>query len=150
MSAMPKDPFLKTHNNGDMSAPLPETRGCEADMSEECRRRGRERAGMSENGQPLFARIYAYVMRVPAGTVVTYGQVAAAVGAPRCARQVGWALHQNPQPGAIPCHRVVNREGRLAPAFAFGGAAAQAALLEQEGVAVADGYVDLERYRWRG
>ncbi len=97
----------------------------------------------------FFDRVYEYVARVPRGKVVTYGQVAAAIGAPRCARQVGWALHVNPQPGIIPCHRVVNREGRLAPAFAFGGTDAQARLLEAEGVEVRDGFVNLEKYLWR-
>lgn len=96
----------------------------------------------------LFERVYEFVRRVPAGKVVTYGQVAAAVGAPRCARQVGWALHVNPEPGVIPCHRVVNREGRLAPAFAFGGPEVQTSLLEAEGVQVEGGYVDLNKYRW--
>ena len=96
----------------------------------------------------LFERVYEYVKTVPRGKVVTYGQVAAVIGAPRCARQVGWALHVNPEPGVIPCHRVVNREGRLAPAFAFGGEAVQASLLEAEGVEVVGGYVDLNKYRW--
>ena len=96
----------------------------------------------------LFERVYEYVKIVPRGKVVTYGQVAAAIGAPRCARQVGWALHVNPEPGVIPCHRVVNREGRLATAFAFGGEAVQASLLEAEGVEVVGGYVDLNKYRW--
>ena len=105
---------------------------------------------MSEGGHGLFERIYQFVKTVPAGKVVTYGQVAAAIGAPRCARQVGWALHVNPEPGVIPCHRVVNREGRLAPAFAFGGTDAQARLLQAEGVNVENGYVDLETYLWRG
>ena len=96
----------------------------------------------------LFVRVYEFVRHVPSGKVVTYGQVAAAIGAPRCARQVGWALHVNPEPGVIPCHRVVNREGRLAPAFAFGGPDVQASLLEAEGVQVEGGYVDLSKYRW--
>lgn len=96
----------------------------------------------------LFESVYEYVKKVPRGKVVTYGQVAAAIGAPRCARQVGWALHVNPEPGVIPCHRVVNRFGRLAPAFAFGGEEVQASLLEAEGVEVVGGYVDLEKYRW--
>ena len=52
------------------------------------------------------------------------------------ARQVGYALHANPKPGIIPCHRVVNREGRLSGAFAFGGLQAQQKLLEAEGVEV--------------
>lgn len=94
-------------------------------------------------------KVYEYLLTVPRGKVVTYGQIARAVGSPRSARQVGFALHRNPRPVVIPCHRVVNRDGRLAPAFAFGGVEVQTALLEEEGVEVADGYVDLEKYIWR-
>ncbi len=98
----------------------------------------------------FFDRVYEYVKTVPKGKVVTYGQVAAAIGAPRCARQVGYALHGNPVPGVIPCHRVVNRFGGLAPAFAFGGVDAQRQLLLAEGVEVrGDNTVDLEKYQWR-
>ena len=96
-------------------------------------------------------RVYDAVKRIPRGRVATYGQVAALAGSPRASRAVGYALHRNPTPGVIPCHRVVNREGRLAAAFAFGGAEAQRALLEGEGVAVgAGGIVDMVRYRWDG
>ena len=77
----------------------------------------------------FFKRVYDFLLTVPRGKVVTYGDVAAALGAPRMARQVGYALHANPAPGVIPCHRVVNRFGALALSFAFGGAAAQAELL---------------------
>lgn len=94
-------------------------------------------------------RVYDFLRTVPVGKVVTYGQIAAAIGAPRSSRQVGWALHVNPQPGVIPCHRVVNREGRLAPAFAFGGEEVQASLLRAEGVEINDGYVDLTVYRYQ-
>ena len=94
--------------------------------------------------------VYEYLKTVPRGAVVTYGMVARAIGRPRAARQVGNALHRNPYPVVVPCHRVVNREGRLAPAFAFGGWEAQAALLRAEGVEAADGYVDHEKYLFRG
>ncbi|MEG1849737.1 MAG: MGMT family protein, partial [Oscillospiraceae bacterium] len=77
----------------------------------------------------LFARIYAATRTIPRGRVATYGQLALLAGNPRAARMVGWALHQNPEPGIIPCHRVVNREGRLAPCFAFGGEEVQRRLL---------------------
>ncbi len=101
----------------------------------------------------FFARVYAAVRRIPRGRVATYGQIARLCGRPRAARVVGSALHVNPAPGAIPCHRVVNREGRLAPAFAFGGAQVQRDLLAAEGVeAEARGglfYVDLARYGWQ-
>ncbi len=94
--------------------------------------------------------VYAYVKQVPRGKVTTYGMIAAAIGHPRAARQVGNALHRNPMPVVVPCHRVVNREGRLAPAFAFGGSEVQARLLEAEGVEVHGGYVDMAKYFWDG
>ncbi|WP_423734835.1 MGMT family protein [Bifidobacterium primatium] len=105
-------------------------------------------------------KVYAVVRRIPRGTVATYGQVAALAGAPRNARFVGFALHANPEPGVIPCHRVVFRDGSLAPGFAFGGPERQRTLLEEEGVVFvppADGVnagaggwrVDLERCLWR-
>lgn len=82
----------------------------------------------------FFEAVYAAVERIPCGKVASYGQIAAAVGSPGASRTVGWALHVNPRPGIVPCHRVVNRHGRTAPAFAFGGADVQRALLEKEGV----------------
>ncbi len=95
----------------------------------------------------FFEKVYEAVKAIPKGKVATYGQVAYAIGSPRAARQVGWALHVNPQPGIIPCHRVVNRFGRMAPAFAFGGEEAQSQLLREEGVEVDENYtVDLKRY----
>ena len=69
----------------------------------------------------FFENVYEAVQLIPRGKVATYGQIARMIGAPRSSRAVGYALHANPRPGVIPCHRVVNREGRLAPAFAFGG-----------------------------
>ena len=98
----------------------------------------------------FFENVYEAVQLIPRGKVATYGQIARMIGAPRSSRAVGYALHANPRPGVIPCHRVVNREGRLAPAFAFGGPEIQAQLLESEGVRVsADFVVDLEKYLWQ-
>ncbi|WP_164514663.1 MGMT family protein [Bifidobacterium goeldii] len=109
--------------------------------------------------QSFNARVYDVVQRIPRGKVATYGQVAALAGNPRNARFVGFALHANPQPGVIPCHRVVFRDGSLAPGFAFGGPDRQRALLEEEGVrfvppqasgnAGDEGWrVDLEQCQW--
>ena len=95
-----------------------------------------------------FERVYEAVRRIPPGSVATYGQVAEALGNRRLARVVGYALHVNPAPGVIPCHRVVMRDGALSPAFAFGGANRQAELLRAEGVAFLDEtHVDLPRHR---
>ena len=98
-----------------------------------------------------FDRIYAVVRRIPRGRVATYGQVALLAGNPRWARVVGSALHVNPDPEGIPCYRVVNREGRTSPAFAFGGEDMQRLLLEEDGVQFdAQGHVDLSRFLWDG
>lgn len=92
-------------------------------------------------------RIYEAVKRIPCGRVATYAQVAQMAGDRKMARAVGNALHRNPDPQNIPCHRVVNSKGELSGEFAFGGAGAQARLLEAEGVEVVDGRVDLKKYR---
>ena len=115
----------------------------------------------------FFSLVYDAVQKIPCGKVATYGQIARMCGSPRSARAVGYALHVNPLPGIVPCHRhvnplpgivpchrVVNREGRLAPAFAFGGAEVQKDLLEKEGVVATRGedglyYVDIEKHRWQ-
>ena len=94
-------------------------------------------------------RIYEAVKKIPRGHVATYAQVAEMAGDRKMARAVGNALHKNPDPENIPCFRVVNAKGELAGAFAFGGAGAQAGLLEAEGVEVTDGRVDLEKYGWK-
>lgn len=99
----------------------------------------------------FFKKVYEIVKQIPRGKVATYGQVALMAGNPRASRAVGYALHANPSQSEIPCHRVVNREGRLAPAFAFGGLDEQRRLLVLEGVAVSeDGIVDLKKYQWWG
>lgn len=94
-----------------------------------------------------FEKIYEVVKGIPEGKVATYGLVATLAGNPRWSRVVGYALHVNPEPGIIPCHRVVNREGRLAPSFAFGGEDVQRQLLLAEGITFEpDGRVDLKKY----
>ncbi len=94
-----------------------------------------------------FERIYAVVSAIPRGRVASYGKVAALAGNPRWARVVGYALHVNPNPGVIPCHRVLTRDGRTSRAFAFGGEDVQRKLLEDEGIVFeADGRVNMEKY----
>lgn len=101
----------------------------------------------------VFERIYAVVRQIPKGKVATYGQIAELAGNKRWARVVGYALHVNPDPDKIPCFRVVNREGRVSDAFAFGGVNRQIELLKAEGVEFVgdDGkYVDLKKFQWAG
>ena len=71
---------------------------------------------------------------IPRGKVATYGQIALYLGNRNFARAVGNILHNNPDPEHIPCHRVVNAQGKLAQSYAFGGIETQRRLLESEGV----------------
>ena len=82
----------------------------------------------------VFEEIYMVVERIPKGKVTTYGNIARLVGNPRLSRVVGYALHVNPDPKRIPCHRVVNRFGEVSSAFAFGGGNRQHELLKEEGI----------------
>lgn len=81
-------------------------------------------------------KVYQLVRKIPKGKVTTYGAIAKRLH--MSPRTVGTALHLNPDNSNTPCHRVVNRDGRIAPGFAFGGIGAQKKLLEKEGVVFRD------------
>ena len=80
----------------------------------------------------FYDKVYEAVLKIPKGKVATYGQIAALAGKPRAARVVGYALHKNPMPGVIPCHRVVGANGNLT-GFS-GGIQMKLQLLQHEGV----------------
>ena len=91
--------------------------------------------------------VYAILKTIPAGKIMTYGQVAERLGNKNLARTVGNILHDNPDPANIPCHRVVNAKGKVAEHYAFGGADAQRAKLEAEGIVFEqNGRIDLKKY----
>lgn len=88
-------------------------------------------------------QVYELVKKIPKGKVMTYGQIAKKIGRPKAARAVGNILHQNISL-QVPCHRVINRKGRIACHFAHGGEKKQRQLLLKEGVKFKDKfYVDL-------
>lgn len=98
----------------------------------------------------FYDKVYDAVKRIPMGKVATYGQIAALCDSPKASRAVGYALHFNPDPSTIPCHRVVNRFGKLADSYVFGGIDQQKHRLLQEGVKVSsDNTVDLSKYLWK-
>lgn len=89
--------------------------------------------------------VYAVVALIPQGKVTTYGEIAALLGKLQCSRMVGRALKQVPQELNLPCHRVVNAQGRLVP-----GWDEQCQLLRKECILVKqNGCVDLSQYRWQ-
>lgn len=89
------------------------------------------------------AEVHTLVLQIPAGCVVTYGQIARLMGVPGYARRVGRAL--GTAPAETPCHRVVTASGRTAP-----GWTAQRTLLEAEGVQFrTNGRVDLTASGWK-
>lgn len=95
----------------------------------------------------VFSRVYEVLARVPAGRVVTYGQIAMAIGMPRGARTVGWALRQCPE--GLPWYRVVNARGAISGGCHTEHAALHHSLLEDEGVVFgANGCIDLRTYGW--
>lgn len=83
----------------------------------------------------VFDKIYIAVKKIPKGRVVTYGEIAKMLGI--SPRTVGWVLHAN-RDLKVPCHRVVNKEGKVAESYAFGGWREQKRRLLAEGVKFKD------------
>ncbi|MFZ9888578.1 MAG: MGMT family protein [Myxococcota bacterium] len=97
-------------------------------------------------------RVYALVMRVPAGEVTTYGDVAGALGAPRMARQVGFALAAlSPGNVDVPWHRVINHRGCISFRGDDHRGKEQRARLEAEGLRFDDAgrVIDFRQRRFR-
>lgn len=88
--------------------------------------------------------VYGLVKEIPEGVVITYGQIARLLGKPQCSRMVGQVLFHAAEL-SLPCHRVVNSQGRLVP-----GWEKQRELLEQERVTFKkNGCVNLALHGWK-
>lgn len=97
-----------------------------------------------------FVKIYDIVSQIPVGKVATYGQIAVLAGMPKGARVVGWAMRAVPENWVLPCHRVVNKIGNMAPEYAFGGHEVQRSLLKAEGVTFnINGLINMEENLWK-
>ena len=97
----------------------------------------------------LYERVYTVVRLIPRGRVATYGQVAAVVGPPCDAREVGGAMaalrYQSVDP-PVPWQRVINAQGKVSTK-----GLGQQHLLEEEGVVFdEEGRTDLGRFGWEG
>jgi methylated-DNA-protein-cysteine methyltransferase related protein len=102
---------------------------------------------VNESNQHAFRQMVCdYVMQIPLGRVMTYGQLAALCGNARAARIVGGIAHFGSED--LPWHRVVNKQGGLAGAFP-GGRTEQAQRLVSEGVKVSEDFtVNIEELLW--
>lgn len=97
---------------------------------------------------PPFQRVWAIVMRVPKGRVVTYGQVSEMIERRLTGVGVGWAIRAVPAEFGLPWQRVVNAKGGISTDPQHPGL--QRKLLEREGVEFdADGTIDLARFQWK-
>lgn len=87
-----------------------------------------------------------FVAKIPVGKVMTYGQIAALSGKPRAARIVGGIAHfGDPK---LPWQRVVKKDGSLAEGFP-GGVRGHQSVLEQDGVILVNGKVDMKKCLWQ-
>ncbi len=81
-------------------------------------------------------RVLGIALKIPRGKVLTYGDVARAIGKPQASRAVGQALGHNPVPIVIPCHRVLGSDGSLHGYSGGGGIQTKAWLLRLEGASL--------------
>ena len=86
---------------------------------------------------PFNRRVYEIARSIPPGSTLSYGEIAARLGDPGAAREVGQALGENPFPLVVPCHRVLAAHGKMGGFSAPGGTVTKRRLLTIEG-ALAD------------
>ena len=92
-------------------------------------------------------KVFEFLLTIPKGKVVTYGQIAEYLGNKKLVRAVGNILHKNPDETKYPCYKVVDSKGKLSKSFAFGGIEKQKAKLEKEGIIVINNKVNLDKYK---
>lgn len=92
--------------------------------------------------------IYQVLRLIPAGKVVTYGEVAKLAGLGRAARFVGTTLRKLPKDSQLPWHRVVNSQGRISLPDHHPSRKKQQDLLAEEGIVFINGRIDLQKFMW--
>lgn len=92
--------------------------------------------------------IYLALKSVPAGKVVTYGQLAKIAGLPGAARLVGTTLCQLPENTDLPWHRVINAQGKISMPENSPEYIEQVKRLKAEGVSVNNGKIRLKEFQW--
>jgi len=99
--------------------------------------------------EDFYNNVYDIVEAIPEGKVATYGRIARALGRPQNFRAVGLAMKKAPKHRNLPCHRVVNSKGELAPHYVFGDREEQKFRLLEEGISFKDTYIiDMKKCLW--
>ena len=91
---------------------------------------------MKLKGTKFQLKIWAFLKKIPKGTVKTYLEVAKAIGKPQAVRAVANAIAKNPYPIQIPCHRVIRSDGSLGGYSGLGGVKKKKNLLKKEGIII--------------
>ncbi|PZD77725.1 MGMT family protein [Mesonia sp. K7] len=96
----------------------------------------------------FYDKVYAIARQIPYGKVTSYGAIAKAIGSPKSARVVGYAMNNSSEKD-VPAHRVVNRIGMLTGKHHFNGSNLMQQLLESEGLKVVNHQIqDFEQHFW--
>ena len=85
-------------------------------------------------GTKFQLKVWAYLRKIPPGSLKTYSQVAKDMGKPLAARAVANAIGKNPYAPKIPCHRVIRSDGSLGGYSGKGGVKTKRFLLKKEGI----------------
>ena len=89
---------------------------------------------MKLTGTEFQLKVWAYLRKIPRGSLKTYSQVAKAIGKPRAVRAVANAIGKNPYAPKIPCHRVIRSDGSIGGYSGKGGIKTKRFLLKKEGI----------------
>jgi len=88
--------------------------------------------------------VYKKLLQVPKGQITTYGELAKAVGLKNGQRVIGRIMNKNPYPSIVPCHRVVNSNGKIG-GYAY-GIDVKTNMLTKEGIEIQNGKIlDFEK-----
>jgi methylated-DNA-protein-cysteine methyltransferase-like protein len=103
----------------------------------------KKRSSVHQPGnEGFFEKVYEVTRLIPFGRITSYGAIARYLGTAGSARMVGWALNSSHfNPGFVPAHRVVNRNGILTGKHHFGNTSTMQQLLENEGFTIDDDLV---------
>ncbi|MGY4884797.1 MAG: MGMT family protein [Nanobdellota archaeon] len=91
-------------------------------------------------------RCYDILRKVPKGKVTTYGEIARKLNC-KAYRAVGNAMNKNPYAPSVPCHRVVNSDGKIG-GYAS-GTRKKIEMLKKEGIEIRDNKIDLKKYLYK-